>query len=148
MFQIIILLLKFISALAAFEIGLDLFFNANFIEIMYFSMLLTIVSYLAGDRILLPRIGNSNALVIDFFLAYMCVWIFGPKLFNSYIQIAWGSMISALLIISSEALIHRYLFKVVDSRKGGGLVQADRKPQHGYRMELAKEQKPLEEEGD
>jgi hypothetical protein len=139
----IILLLKFISNYLAFSIGLDLFFNADFIEIATFSLLLTIVSYLIGDRILLPRIGNRNTLVADFFLAYVSVWIFGPMVLNGYLQIAWGSIISAFIITGAEALIHMYMLKNLRIERNNSKERAKQSPKLAYGLEMAEEQEPL-----
>jgi hypothetical protein len=139
----IILLLKFVSCYLAFSIGLDLFFNADSIEIATFSLLLTIVSYLVGDRILLSRIGNGNTLVADFFLAYVSVWIFGPTVLNSYLQIAWGSIISAFIITGAEALIHMYILKSLRIERKNNEQTAKQNPKLAYGLEMAEEQEPL-----
>lgn len=142
----LILLLKFISCYLAFSIGLDLFFNADFVEIATFSLFLTIVSYLIGDRILLPRIGNSNALVIDFFLAYTSVWIFGSIVLNSYRQIAWGSIISAFIILGAEALIHKYMLRtVLNGHEGENREKNKQQPKLAYGLEMAEEEEPIKQ---
>jgi hypothetical protein len=104
--------------------------------------MLTIVSYLVGDRILLPRIGNGNAIVVDFFLAYVSVWLFGPTILNSYLQIAWGSIISALIVAGSEALIHWYILKNLSSQQNNPNEKSKQKPKLAYGMEMAEEQDP------
>lgn len=101
------LLLKLVTAVIAYAIALDLFFDATWVDVITFSLLVTILSYLIGDMILLPIIGNTKALIADFLLSYMVVWIFGSVLLNNYIQIGWGSIISAILITVSEIFIHR-----------------------------------------
>ncbi|WP_460292011.1 DUF2512 family protein, partial [Bacillus cereus] len=37
----------------------------------------TIVSYMFVDKIILNRIGNTGAIMSDFLLTYLSVWIFG-----------------------------------------------------------------------
>ncbi|RIW34706.1 DUF2512 family protein [Bacillus salacetis] len=106
-----VLLIKFAAGMVVFYISLDLYFEASLAHIFSFSLLLTIVSYFGGDQILLPRIGNRNALVTDFFLTYLIVWIFGGILFDSYLQVAWGSIISALLFTGAEVFVHSYILK-------------------------------------
>lgn len=110
-----ILLIKFVASLVVFWISLDLFFEATIVDIVSFALLITIVSYFVGDRILLPRIGKLNTVVTDFFLTYLIVWIFGGILFESYLQVAWGSIISAALIAGSEVFVHSYILKNVSS---------------------------------
>lgn len=108
-----IFLIKFIASIIIFWISLDLFFEASFVEIVAFSLLVTTISYFIGDQILLPRIGKVNSVVVDFFLTYSIVWVFGGIFFESYLQIAWGSIISATLIAGSEVFVHSYIIKNV-----------------------------------
>jgi hypothetical protein len=139
MSHMIVLLLKFVTCLVAFTVALDLFFDATMIDIVSFSLLVTIVSYVIGDRIILPRLGNSNALVIDFFLTYTMVWIFGSVLLESYVQIGWGSFLAAFLITGAEIIVHRILLKnndVTVQHKSGF------NPKMAYGMEMAEEQNP------
>jgi hypothetical protein len=137
--HISVLLLKFITCLIAFAVGLDLFFDATIVDIISFSLLVTIVSYAVGDRIILPRLGNSNALAIDFFLNYTMVWIFGSVLLESYVQIGWGSLLSAFLITGAEVIVHRILLKntYVTVQHTSGL-----NPKMAYGMEMGEEQDP------
>ncbi|SFF03654.1 Protein of unknown function [Bacillus sp. OV194] len=112
-----VILLKFIVSLIAFSIGLDLFFDATLADIISFSVTATAVSYILADRILLQRIGNINTLMAEFILMYTIVWIFGAILLHGYLQIAWGSAISAIIITAAEIYVHRYLLKHMPERK-------------------------------
>ncbi|HDX9578964.1 TPA: YndM family protein [Bacillus pseudomycoides] len=109
--HITIMLIKFISCMIAFAIGLDLFFDATIIDIFSFSLFVTIASYMLGDQIILPRAGNRAALMVDFLFTYMSVWIFGSVLLDNYMQIAWGSILSAIIITGAEIFVHRYLME-------------------------------------
>ncbi len=108
-----VLFIKFVASLIVFWVSLDLFFDATIVDILSFSILLTVVSYFIGDQILLPRIGNLNSVIVDFFLTYLIVWIFGGILFESYLQVAWGSIISAILIAGSEVFVHSYILRTI-----------------------------------
>jgi len=107
--DLMVLLLKFISCIVAFAIGLDLFFNATIVDILSFSLTVTLISYIIGDKIILPAYGNTLASLVDFILAYVSVWVFGNIYLNSVMQIAWGSVISAAIISIAEIFVHRYL---------------------------------------
>jgi hypothetical protein len=133
------LAIKFIVSLIAFAIALDLFFDATFVDILSFSLVVTVISYVIGDRIILPRIGNTNALLLDFFLTYLIVWIFGSVLLESYVQIGWGSLISAIIITTAEVVVHRFLQKnyEVEVRK-----QSSLSPNLAFGMEMAEEDNP------
>ncbi len=104
-----VLLMKLVVCLIAFSIGLNLFFSATITEIVSFSLLVTIVSYFLGDRIVLPILGNATASIFDFFLTYGVVWMFGSVVLNNYLQIAWGSVLSAVIITIGEVFLHYYL---------------------------------------
>lgn len=136
-----VLVVKFISCVIAFTIGLDLFFDATFVDILSFSLLVTVVSYLLGDRILLPRLGNRNSLIVDFFLTYAIVWIFGSVVLDNYVQIGYGSIISAVIITGAEVFVHRTLQtdspSAPDDRQQTGF---NRKLAYG--TEFAEEQDP------
>ncbi|MDQ0223801.1 YndM family protein [Metabacillus niabensis] len=104
-----ILIIKFITCLIAFGLGLDLFFDATFVDIVSFSLFVTVASYVLGDRIILPQLGRRAAAVADFLLTYLSVWIFGSILLDNYVQIGWGSIISATIITVAEVFVHLFL---------------------------------------
>ncbi|MGF9966180.1 YndM family protein [Bacillus rhizoplanae] len=107
--HITILLIKFVSCIIAFAIGLDFFFDATIVDIFSFSLFITIASYMLGDLIVLPRAGNTAAIMVDFLFTYMSVWVFGSVLLDNYMQIAWGSILSAIVVTVAEIFVHRYL---------------------------------------
>ncbi|SFC72713.1 Protein of unknown function [Bacillus sp. 491mf] len=138
--HITVLLIKFISCMIAFAIGLDLFFDATIVDIFSFSLFVTIASYMLGDQIILPREGNTAALVVDFLFTYMSVWIFGSVLLGNYMQIAWGSILSAIIVTGAEIFVHRYLMNRIANYQ-----TAERKPltfnrSLAYGTEFAEEQ--------
>ena len=108
-----VLLIKFVVCMFVFWISLGLLFGASLVEIISFSLSVTIITYFIGDLIVLPRIGKKNSVVVDFFLTYLIVWVFGSIFFHSYLMIGWGSIISATLIAGSEVFVHSYILKNV-----------------------------------
>lgn len=137
------ILIKLISNLIIFTIAFDLFFESGVTEIWSFSILVTIVSYYIGDKIILPRVGNRAATVIDYFMVYAIVWIFGGILLHSYEQIAWGSIIAASLVGISEVFVHLFLLgrysqlKVTENKK-----HIPRSPKLAFGTEFAEETDP------
>ncbi|MDQ0254839.1 hypothetical protein J2S74_002218 [Evansella vedderi] len=132
------LLIKFVASFFIFWISLDLFFNTTFPVIIAFSLLVTIISYFIGDVVLLPRIGKRNAVVVDFFLTYIIVWVFGAFFLPSILQIAWGSIIAATLVAGSEVFVHSYIvrnIKPVPREKQQNLNQQ-------FAYEFAEEEEP------
>ncbi|WP_442599704.1 DUF2512 family protein [Neobacillus sp. D3-1R] len=136
-----IFIIKLVVSLLAFAIGLDLFFDASLAEIISFSLTTTVISLFIGDRMILTRLGNRNALVVDFFLTYISVWVFGSVVLNSYIQIAWGSIISATIITAAEVLVHRYIVKRTSVGTSNERTLGFN-PKLAYGMEMAEEQDP------
>ncbi|GLB61277.1 YndM family protein [Cytobacillus sp. NCCP-133] len=143
--QTMIFILKFVSSLIAFAIALDLFFDATFADILSFSLLVTVMSYLLGDRMILPRLGNRNALIADFFLVYASVWVFGSVLLNSYLQIAWGSIIAAGIITLAEVFVHSYLLNRMEAREKEKRGESGMNPKLAYGMEIAEEREPTKD---
>ncbi|KAB2495344.1 YndM family protein [Priestia endophytica] len=131
------LLVKFICSIVAFAIALDLFFDATIVDILSFSLFVTVASYLIGDQIILRRLGNREAIIVEFLLTYMSVWIFGSILFDSYPQVAWGSILSALIITGAEVLVHRYFLNYVPKERKVKDMRFKRRL--AYSTEMAKE---------
>lgn len=144
--QVTVLLLKFLSAIISFAIGLDLFFSATITDILTFSLTVTIISYMIGERFILPRFGNASATMIDFLVTYMSVWIFGSILLNNYMQIAWGSIISAGILTGAEVLVHSYILsrspEAEASESPGPLFNTNL----AYNTEFAKEHEDNDED--
>ncbi|MGM0878362.1 MAG: YndM family protein [Bacillota bacterium] len=135
-----VLLIKFVTCVIAFGIGLDLFFDATIVDILSFSLLITVVSYVVGELIILPQLGKRAAAVADFLLTYLSVWIFGSILLENYLQIAWGSIISAFIVTVAEVFIHLFL----EDRLTASQTLKSRKPVFNpipaYGTEFAKEE--------
>lgn len=139
--HITVLLVKFISCIIAFAVGLDLFFDATIVDILSFSLFVTVVSYMLGDRIVLPNWGNAAATVVDFLLVYLSVWIFGSVLLHNYLQIAWGSILSAVIIGAVEIFVHaRLLDHISPERQTRDRQSAIFNPRLAYGTEFAEEQ--------
>ncbi|WP_066367654.1 DUF2512 family protein [Neobacillus fumarioli] len=136
--NVLVFIVKFVTCMIAYAVGLDLFFKAAWTDVVWFSVLTTIVSFIAGDMILLSRIGNRNALIADFLLSYMVVWIFGSVLLHNYMQIAWGSIISAIIITAGEMIVHRMLYNSNYTHSKGGVSK-----RFAYGMEISEENDPI-----
>ncbi|MFC4620058.1 YndM family protein [Camelliibacillus cellulosilyticus] len=128
-----LLILKFISSLIAFAIGFNLFFRATVTEIVSFSLFLTVASFFLVELFVLPRVERSARAVIDFFLAYVSVWIFGTIFLNNYIQVAWGSLLSAVIFTAAEIVVHRYIIPSPydDNVRDHGNAEAHRELDYG-----------------
>nr|WP_246625058.1 YndM family protein [Fictibacillus nanhaiensis] len=137
--QVKVIALKLIISLIAFWIGLDLFFDATISDILSFGVTTTLITYFVADRILLSRIGKRNTLIAEFIIAYLIVWIFGSILLNGYLQIAWGSVISAGIITATEVFVHEYLLKKMPALKKERRQHRRFRPSLRYATEIAEE---------
>ena len=102
------LIIKFVMITAVLWIVLGLY-GFTFGDIIVSSVLITGVSYIIGDRIILPRFGNVAATIADFGLVFVMLWAFGSYLFEPQVGLGTASFISAIIIAIGEALFHRYL---------------------------------------
>lgn len=137
-----ILIIKFIACIISFAIALDLFFDATFVDILAFSLLITIISYAIGDRLILPRVGNLRAVAVDFFMTYTLIWIFGSIVLHNYLQIAWGSIIAATLIAGSEVFVHMFIPTKVSHVERNETSRRIFNPKLAYGTEFAEEEDP------
>ena len=103
------LLIKFVMITAVLWIVLGGFYDVGFADILMISVLLTGVSYLAGDLFLLPRLENWSATFADLGLAFAGVWFLGNFLFEQNIQLGNAAIISALIIAVGEYFFHKYM---------------------------------------
>ncbi|MDN4524588.1 YndM family protein [Fictibacillus fluitans] len=137
-----VILLKFIVCLIAFSVGLDMFFNATLTDIISFSVTTTVATYILADRILLPRLGKGNTLMAEFLLTYSIVWLFGSILLHSYLQIAWGSAISAVIITAGEVYVHKFLAKHIPIKKEEMHSHPGTTPKLRFVTEFAEDEDP------
>ncbi|MDM5188987.1 YndM family protein [Bacillus sp. DX4.1] len=144
--NVTVLLIKFISCIIAFAIGLDLFFDATIVDVVSFSLFVTIVSYMFVDKIILDRIGNSAAIMADFLLTYLSVWIFGNILLGNHMQIAWGSILSAIIFTLSEVFVHRYSRSHTSTHEQNRNAGINMNRRLSYGTEFAEEQNILDKD--
>lgn len=134
-------LIKMTISVVAYTIGLDLFFDASLAEILSFSLALTIMSFLIVDKMILPTLGSTKSLIIDFFLAYGIVWLFGNIVLNNYLQIAWGSIISAIIVTIGEVYVH-YMLRHTAAEEELIIPQSTIN-KLAYGMEISEENEPM-----
>jgi hypothetical protein len=78
-------------------------------------------------------------LMADFILAYGIVWLFGSVLLNSYLQIAWGSAITAVILTATEVFVHRYLLSNLPAMRKRERRERNMSPNLQYATEFAEE---------
>ena len=74
------LAIKFISILAVLFIILGIFYDMSFGNVLWISVVLTLVSYLIGDLLIFRKTNNTMATISDFAIAFLVIWLMGENL--------------------------------------------------------------------
>lgn len=104
------LILKFIIVAVVLELVLMSLTNLTFGRILFISLIVTVLAYLIGDMLILPRSNNTVATICDFILALFTVLIFNYVYYNARITF-WSALLSAAIIGVGEWFFHKYLVK-------------------------------------
>ena len=107
--HLIVLGIKFIVTAVLVFSTFGILFNANLFNLFWFTLLVTGISYLIGDLLILPRFGNIIATVADFGLAFFSLWILGSLFLEQGIPVTLLSLTAAFFIAWGEPFIHVYL---------------------------------------
>lgn len=99
--------------LALLYIVLDLMYQVTFLNVLFITVILSLITYFAGDCMILPRTSNFTAVAADFGISFIILWIFLMNIGGFNVSPAAASVISALGISVFEAFFHRYLQQYV-----------------------------------
>ncbi|MEK4031164.1 MULTISPECIES: DUF2512 family protein [Bacillaceae] len=110
------LLMKFVALTAILYIALGVIMDTPITDILIMGLVLTVVSYILGDLMILPAAGNSIAVFSDIVLAAVLLWIMGNAMDNSA-----GAFVNALAVAFflgiGEWFFHNYMQeKVLETR--------------------------------
>jgi predicted ABC-type exoprotein transport system permease subunit len=103
------LLVKFIMIGLISVIILPLFAQISSGQAILIAVVLTVVAYLLGDRMVLPRYGNTTATVLDVVLAAVVIGL-SDWMINGFVTLTpagWVLFLGVLAI--GEWLFHKYL---------------------------------------
>ncbi|MBT2575181.1 YndM family protein [Bacillus sp. ISL-51] len=95
--------------LALLYVILDRMYQVSFLNVLFITLLLSLITYFAGDCMVLPRTNNFTAVIADFGISFIILWIFLMNVSSYGVSPAAASVISALCISVFEAFFHRYL---------------------------------------
>ncbi len=79
-------------------------------QIAWLAVLLTAVSYILGDRVVLPAMGNSGAVVADFIIAVGLLSL-APVLAPGVRLGFGGALVAGGAVAVAEILYHQYLLQ-------------------------------------
>ncbi|OQP07112.1 hypothetical protein B1690_04170 [Geobacillus sp. 46C-IIa] len=105
-------IVPFIVKLAAWSVVLfSMFtiFNAPLSLISVMTIITVFVSYVIGDLLVLPRVGNFVAAALDVPLSFLLVWPVSFALFAPTVNMAYAAFFSSLAIGAVEAFFHLYM---------------------------------------
>ncbi|MCP8615458.1 YndM family protein [Salirhabdus salicampi] len=89
------------SIFSAFE-------GTSIAHMLLMTILLTGLSYIAGDLIILPRFGNVMASIGDIAMAFLFLWFYGFAFQEGAFDIGLASISSAIAVGFGEAFFHAY----------------------------------------
>lgn len=102
-------LLKWIvTAVVLFSI-FSAFYGASLMNILIMSILVAGVAFFAGDLFILPRFGNLVAVVADFMLAALTIWIVSSLLIRVGTNTTIASFTAAGMLTVTEPFFHLYM---------------------------------------
>lgn len=112
------ILAKFVIITLVLYLVLGVVYGISFSTVLLMSFILTVVSYIVGDLLILPMAaksttntmtGNLIATIMDFGIALLFVWLFGLYYVSPYVPWLTAALISAVVIALGEMLFHSYL---------------------------------------
>lgn len=102
------MVLKFILVTGALFLTLGLIYGVSFAYILFFSAVITGISYYVGDMFILPKSNNTIATLADFGLCYLKV-AFMLYTFVPGLPIWTASLFAAAAIAVGEFFFHKYM---------------------------------------
>lgn len=100
-----LILSKFVAMLVLLYIILGIIFGVNFMSVFWVTLTFSIVSYLIGDLLILPRTNNMVALVVDFVMSFAVIYF----LVDAYAfegNLFTASLLSAIGVTLFEVFFH------------------------------------------
>ncbi|RKD69425.1 uncharacterized protein DUF2512 [Sinobaca qinghaiensis] len=101
------LTLKSAATLVVLFLVLTIIYNISFLYVVGFALVLGAVSYPLGDLSVLPKKGNTTALLLDGIITFIIIFL-GMLLFSSSL----ASIASAALLVTVGMSIVEYFFHI------------------------------------
>ncbi|MEC5425961.1 YndM family protein [Virgibacillus sp. C22-A2] len=103
------LAIKFIAFFVVVFSVFVIFSSATITSLFWISILLTGVSYVIGDLLILRRYGNLTATIADFPLAFIILWALGGLFIGAGFPLITASLFAAVFITACEPFIHAFI---------------------------------------
>ncbi|WP_174730695.1 DUF2512 family protein [Mesobacillus harenae] len=136
--------LKFLLITSVVFVILQLLYGVDFGTVLLISATLTLVSYFAGDLLILPKTNNLTASSADFGLSLITIWLMGVLLVgNPYYPSLTAALITSVIITVTEYGFHIYM-GIIDSGEPG---QAAGQTKRDFSFEASEELLPDQKAG-
>jgi hypothetical protein len=107
--------IKFVATLVLLYVILGAIGGLSFGNILLITIVLGLVSYMAGDMLILAKTNNMTATIADLGLAFVLIWLMAASLTDR--GIIGTAIIAAIGVAVFEFFFHEYLLrKVYDGR--------------------------------
>ncbi|MGM0845124.1 MAG: YndM family protein [Bacillota bacterium] len=110
--------IKFTACFALLAIILGGIYGVTLGEVFLISVVLSAVSYAAGDLFLLPRSNNTTASLADFGLAFIIIWAMLANM-TPVENVLFPSIVAAAGTAVFEFFYHKYLYRSGLGERGG-----------------------------
>ncbi|TMN22446.1 YndM family protein [Lentibacillus cibarius] len=101
-----------------------IFYNANLMNLFWVSVLLTGITFLVGDVLILRRFGNVTASIVDFPLAFIALWLLGSMLIEASVPLVSISLMAAFFIACCEPFIHTYIKEKMEKDRSNETIES------------------------
>lgn len=103
------LIIKFIMSTAVIWLVLGLNYGVPFGHIIMLSLIITLVAFVLGDLMILPRFENWGATLADFLLVFAAVSLYSTNFTNENFPLLNVAATIAILISIGEIFFHKYV---------------------------------------
>lgn len=101
--------IKFIfTAIVVYSL-FGIFYNASMIRLFWISLLVTGVAYIIGDLFILRKFGHIAAVIADFGLAFLSIWVLANLVIEVTNQTVIAAVFAAVFVAVCESIFHIYL---------------------------------------
>jgi hypothetical protein len=106
--HIVAIILKFIVVLVLLEIILSLMTTLSVTQILIISAVVTLVSYILGDLLILAVSNNTVAVLSDVVLSFLAIWLFNYVPYYGGISVG-DAVVCAIVLGVAEIFFHKYV---------------------------------------
>ncbi|MDQ0253483.1 hypothetical protein J2S74_000855 [Evansella vedderi] len=129
--------IKFAVTFSILFLILGIYYQAFIGDVLAISFILSFVTYILGDLVILPKLGHLSAVFSDFGLAYIGIVTLGAAFIERPLIFGAVSFFAALAITVSEGFFHRYMTKSILPEMEQGQLMVE--PRINFITEFAEE---------